>query len=32
MPIRVGDVIEMQVRHVAGHVEDITAIRQAHGL
>lgn len=30
--ITVGDVIEMQARHVLGHIKDILAIRQAHGI
>jgi hypothetical protein len=30
--VSVGEVVEMQSRHVEGHVEDIRKIRQAHGL
>ena len=30
--ITVKDVIEMQVRHMTGHTQDIQAIRQAHGV
>lgn len=30
--VTVGEVIEMQCRHVEGHVEDIQHIRHAHGL
>jgi hypothetical protein len=30
MEITVGEVIEIQVRHVVQHVDDIRAIRQAH--
>jgi hypothetical protein len=30
--ITVGDVIEMQARHVVDHIKDIQAIRQAHGI
>ena len=30
--VTVGEVVEMQTRHVQGHVEDIRQIRLAHGL
>jgi len=30
--ISVGEVVEMQSRHVEGHIEDIRRIRQVHGL
>jgi hypothetical protein len=30
--VSVGEVIEMQAGHVAGHVEDIQKIRRAHGI
>ena len=30
--VTVGDVVEMQARHVEGHVEDIRQIRQSHGV
>ena len=30
--VTVGEVVEMQTRHVEGHVEDIRQIRQANGL
>jgi len=30
--VTVAEVVEMQSRHVEGHVEDITKIRQSHGV
>lgn len=30
--IAVGDILEMQTRHVHGHCEDIRRVRQAHGV
>jgi uncharacterized damage-inducible protein DinB len=30
--VTVGEVVEMQARHVEGHVEDIRKIRQVHGV
>ena len=30
--ITIRDVLEMQVRHMTGHTQDIQAIRQAHGV
>ena len=30
--VSVGEVVEMQSRHVVGHVEDIHQIRQVHGI
>ena len=30
--VTVGEVVEMQARHVQGHVEDIRQIRMAHGV
>ncbi len=30
--VSVGEVVEMQSRHVEGHVEDIRKIRQSHGV
>ncbi len=31
-PVTVGWVVEMQTRHVVGHVDDIRKIREAHGM
>jgi uncharacterized damage-inducible protein DinB len=31
-PVTVGDIVEMQTRHVAGHLDDIRSIRSANGV